>query len=52
MSRVGFNWHTGPAILYSKDIVRDLFKRYSMGLGLRDKTANLILWMFEEQRAM
>ena len=23
MSRVGVNWHTGPAILYSKDVVRD-----------------------------
>ena len=43
MSRVWVNWHTGQQFLYSKDVVRDRFKRYLMGLGLRDETANLIL---------
>lgn len=30
MSRVGVNRHTRPAILYSKDVVQGLFKRYLM----------------------
>ena len=41
MVKVGVNWHTRPKILYSKDVVLDRFKRYLMGLGLRDETIKL-----------
>ena len=41
MSRIGVNWHTRPAILNSKDVVLDRFRRYLMGLGLRDETIKL-----------
>ncbi|MFZ3092409.1 MAG: tyrosine-type recombinase/integrase [Methanothrix sp.] len=41
MVKVGVNWHSRPKILYSKDVVLDRFKRYLMGLGLRDETIKL-----------
>ena len=47
MSRVGVNWHTRPAILYSKDVVMDRFKRYLMGWGPRDETTKLYVGLVD-----
>jgi integrase/recombinase XerD len=41
MGKVGIDWHTRPAILYSKGVVLDRYKRYLMGLWLRDETIKL-----------
>ena len=51
MSRVGVNWLTRPAILYSKDVVQGRFKRYLIGLSIaepgrwEDPTQKLLLMM-------